>query len=113
MLYTVIINVFNDGLLFLQLHNYIHSPYLQCVRLVIIFIYVIVCNYYVFVTIYNYISIQVDKNPVQVDNIHNILTFAAFRFSAQQVDHLFQLIQKVKPCRSPIISTRLCKIRIT
>ena len=42
-----------------------------------------------------YISSQVDKNPVQVDNIHSILTFAAFRFSAQQVDHLFQLIQQV------------------
>ncbi|XP_065904481.1 ubiquitin carboxyl-terminal hydrolase 24-like isoform X2 [Dysidea avara] len=39
-------------------------------------------------------EMQVDKNPVQVDNIHSILTFAAFRFSAQQVDHLFQLIQQ-------------------
>ena len=38
---------------------------------------------------------QVDKNPAQVENIHNILAYAASRFSAQHMDHLFQLIQKV------------------
>lgn len=38
---------------------------------------------------------QVDKNPVQVENVHGILAAAASRFTASHLDHLFQLIQQV------------------
>ncbi|XP_019857623.1 PREDICTED: ubiquitin carboxyl-terminal hydrolase 24-like [Amphimedon queenslandica] len=39
-------------------------------------------------------DMQVDKNPAQVENIHNILAYAASRFSPQHMDTLFQLIQQ-------------------
>ena len=40
--------------------------------------------------------VQVDKNPVQVENVHSILTAAACRFTPQHLDHLFHLIQQVR-----------------
>jgi len=39
-------------------------------------------------------EMQVDKNPVQVENVHGILAAAASRFTASHLDHLFQLIQQ-------------------
>jgi ubiquitin carboxyl-terminal hydrolase 9/24 len=39
-------------------------------------------------------DMQVDKNPAQIENIHNILAYAASRFSQQHMDILLQLIQQ-------------------
>lgn len=37
---------------------------------------------------------QVDKTPVQVENIHNVLAAGAPRFTPRHLDRLFQLIQQ-------------------
>ena len=41
-------------------------------------------------------EMQVDGNPVQVENVHSILAAAASRFTAQHLDHLFTLISQVQ-----------------
>ena len=50
---------------------------------------------------------QVDKNPAQVENIHTILAYAASRFSAQHMDHLFHLIQQVRENLSGLLHLSL------
>ena len=40
-------------------------------------------------------EMQVNENPVQVENVHSILAAAASRFTPQHLDHLFTLIQQV------------------
>ena len=40
------------------------------------------------------LSVQIDKNPTQVENIHNVLAAAASRFTPHHLDHLFLMIQK-------------------